>query len=241
MMNLLSLRLSVLCRVYWKLEMSKSNVTSSSLAPASLTEHLSALLDDEAGDFEQRRVLDELKLSDELRQKLSSYSLIGEVMRTGQMAPVAADGGFLAGIHDKINSEDEYHQVQLEDKQEKPSKSWLRPVGGFALAASVAAVSVIGFQNYQQMDKGGFVTASIDAQVSSQKDRLSVAKMNSATVVSADQLVSNNEQLAMVDKDFYQPADAQTRLLLKRYVDSHMQQASTTAFVPSVRVIAYAD
>ena len=40
--------------------------------------------------------------------------------------------------------------------------------------------------------------------------------------------------------DKYIDADVQTRLMLKRYVDSHMQYTSS-AFVPSVRAIAYSD
>jgi len=83
---------------------------------ASLTEHLSALLDDEAGSFEQRRVLDELGSDEDLRQKLSSYALIGEVMRTAETT-ATANSDFLAGIHSKIEADDNYHQVKLEDKQ----------------------------------------------------------------------------------------------------------------------------
>ena len=62
------------------------------------------------------------------------------------------DTSFLASIHEQINNESDYHQVHIEDAQ-KPaanSGSWLRPVGGFALAASFAAIAVIGVQNLQQ-------------------------------------------------------------------------------------------
>lgn len=219
--------------------MGKNNTTSSSEV-ASLTEHLSALLDGEAGSFEQRRVLDELRTDDKLRQKISSYSLIGETIRSGQITAVAGTS-FLAGIHDKIDSEPEYDQIQLEDKnaENKKSNSWLRPVGGFALAASVVAVAFIGIQNYQQTETG-LVTASVENTAKPQKDKLTVAEMNSATVVSADKTIAN-DQVATVAPDLYSDADSQTRLLLKRYVDGHLQRASVKAFVPSVRVIAFAD
>ena len=49
----------------------------------SKTEFLSALLDDEAGEFEQRRLLDELNKDAELGQTLSRYALMAEVMRAG--------------------------------------------------------------------------------------------------------------------------------------------------------------
>ncbi len=48
--------------------------------PISLAEHLSSVLDDEAGSFEQRRVLDELKSSEDLNNKLSHFAFIGESM-----------------------------------------------------------------------------------------------------------------------------------------------------------------
>ena len=71
------------------------------------------------------------------------------------------------------------------------------------------------------------------------KDKLTEAEMASAMVVTADQL--QNKDTQSVAATTYLKADLRTRSLLKRYVDSHMQYASTTTFVPSVRVIAYSD
>ena len=214
----------------------------------SMNEYLSALLDDEAGSFEQKRVLDELKSSDELRRKLSSYSLIGETMRLGELdkTVVCASTNFLSGIHAKIEKEDLYDQVQvgtsLQNHAENrtSSKSWLRPVRGFAMAASVAVIAVIGFQNFNNFNQLGIETASNSLSspktiaLNQQKVQLSENEMNSAIEVPADTLEVDNN-------DHYQQADLHARSLLKRYVDSHMQYASTAAFVPSVRAIAYAD
>jgi len=210
------------------------------VTPVSLSEHMSALLDDEVGSFEQRRVLDELKSNDELSQKLSAYALIGEAMRSNQTT-VTAGSSFLAGIQSQIESDADYHDVQLEEQNKKvsTSSSWLRPVGGFALAASVAAIAVIGFQNYKQIDSTEMTTASINNGVKQQKERLTLAEMNSAKVISAANMVADDEVASAAG--LYRHADTRTRSLLKRYVDSHMQYASTAAFVPSVRVIAYAD
>jgi len=232
----------------------------------SLNEHLSALLDDEAGSFEQRRLLDELTSTDseannELRDKLASYSLIGESMRSAS-APdttVITSGSFLAGIHEQIEAEEQFDSIQLEEA--KPvaanSSSWLKPAGGFAVAASVAAMAVIGVQNYQQSNSLGQppVIASntiIEAPAIAPKEQLSVAEMDSATVVSAADIIQKTDEnsIAManvkdsveaaIDKE-YSHADARTRSLLKRYVDSHIQFATHSTFVPSVRVIAYSD
>ena len=230
----------------------------------SLNEHLSALLDNEAGSFEQRRVLDELTASEpssnKLGQKLASYSLIGESMRSASSADatIITDSSFLAGIHEQIDAEPAYHQVKLQDTKQTAANnsSWLRPAGGFAIAASFAAIAVIGVQNYQQTNSEQTpVIASApssEAPAKSQKTQLSAEAMKSATVVSAADVVANAENVekevvAMsktkktVSDNEYAHADARTRSLLKRYVDSHMQFASNTTFVPSVRVIAYTD
>ena len=213
----------------------KTTTLSSIDAPASLTEYLSAVLDGEAGGFEERRVLDELKSNKELQHKLFTYSLISETMRS-DAASVTASTDFLAGIHQKISAEDEYHHVNVvTSDKEKTASSWLRPVGGFALAASVAAISIIGFQNYQQTSQNGFVTASSDNAASTLLDN---------SMIKASQIANNDSQLVndkLAVPDLYKQADNRTRLFLKRFVDSHLQQASNSAFVPSVRVIAYAD
>ena len=217
---------------------------------ASLTEHLSALLDDEAGSFEQRRVLDELGSDEDLRQKLSSYALIGEVMRTAETT-ATANSDFLAGIHSKIEADDNYHQVKLEDKQSASANddkysSWLKPVGGFALAASVAAVVFFGFQGLQQNDSNAIsagMTTAENTMTPIHTDNLSEEKMAKATVISAPQSAPRSAPPmdTTVAVNDYQQADAHTRMLLKRYVDSHMQYASNSALVPALRVIAYAN
>jgi negative regulator of sigma E activity len=217
--------------------MNKSNKT------ISMTEHLSALLDDETGDFEQRRVLDELKSDEKLCNKLSSYALIGETMRSASVEKHACSAGksFLAGIHEKIDTEDEYHHIHLGNNNDVQSqKSWLRPVGGFALAASVAAIAFLGVQNYQLTEKTDLLTASLNAK--SQESLIAkeihvtppvVANIDVDTKPLIEEATFNSEQ--------YGQADSHMRSLLKSYVDSHMQYASHTTFVPSVRVIAYAD
>jgi len=219
----------------------------------SMTEHLSAILDDEAGSFEQKRILDELKNNQNLSKKLSSYALIGETMRSGDMdnSAITLGASFLAGIHEKLETEDQYHDVHVgieaqSDNKQSNSKTWLRPVGGFALAASVAAIAVVGFQNYQQLNQSSGVTGSEQitqsdtTTVKPQKEQLTQSEMDAAMTVPATTLIAANEEI-VTENDTFKHADAKTRSLLKRYVDSHMQYASTASFVPSVRVIAYTD
>ena len=221
---------------------------SKSESPISINEHLSALLDDEAGSFEERRVLDELKVDQKLSQRLSTYALIGETMRTGDVEkPVLSLGsGFLDSIHEKIALEDEFNEVIIgtdvksnkvaNSKTETSPISWLRPVGGFAVAASVGALAFMGLQNMGLLSNpnsqpDGIVNTSAPTAI---VQSVPVSESIDETNTAGDSIiVENNDQ--------YVDADAQTRLMLKRYVDSHMQYATTSAFVPSVRVIAYTD
>jgi len=220
---------------------------SNSESPISINEHLSALLDDEAGSFEERRVLDELKADQKLSQKLSTYALIGETMRTGDVEkPVLSLGSsFLDSIHEKIALEDDFNQViidtgvktnQVAQSQTNPL-SWLRPFGGFAVAASVGALAFMGLQNMGVLSNpnsqpSGIVNNSAPTAIV-QSSPVSTSIPNTDTTV--DSTIAKYDQ--------YVDADAHTRSLLKRYVDSHMQYATSTtsAFVPSVRVIAYTD
>ncbi len=181
-----------------------------------MKEHLSAVLDGEAGDFEQRRLLDELGKDDDLQTSLACYALIGETMRNEKQTSIA-DSSFLKGIHDKLDAEPEYSQVQIvEEKVSYTKPAWLRPVAGFAMAASVAAVAVIGVQSSLMLSGG-----NSDAPIAS----------NAKQVVKPES--------TMVANTTYQYPDAKTRTLYKRYLDSHAQYASTTPLMPSVRVVSY--
>ena len=225
---------------------------SKSESQISINEHLSALLDDEAGSFEERRVLDELKSDQHLSAKLSSYALIGETMRMGDTEkPVISVGSdFLEGIHNEIAKEDEFDQIMVESSnvqaavptqsnantnKEKSSNGWLsnlRPVGGFAVAASIGALAFMGLQNMGVLQAPN---AQPDGIVNSSAPTAIVQATPSAEVNPA----LNLKQADLSEQ--YVEADAKTRSLLKRYVDSHMQYATTSTFVPSVRVIAFTD
>jgi len=214
---------------------------SNSESPISMKEHLSALLDDEAGSFEERRVIDELKSDPDLSKKLANYALIGETLRTSksEQAALVLGNSFLDSIHEKLEQEDQFDQVligkiesnQVAQKTSLENKpSVLRPIGGFALAASVGALAFMGLQNIGLINNPATQPSNI---VNSSAP---TAIVDSAPV---EQTIINAESDSNADQ--YVDADAQTRSMLKRYVDSHMQYATTSTFVPAVRTIAYTD
>lgn len=223
---------------------------SNSESPISINEHLSTLLDDEIGSFEERRVLDELKADQKLSQKFSTFALIGETMRNGDTEkPLLSLGtGFLDGIHEKISLEDNFdeiivgaHTINKTNQAAKANTetslfSWLRPLGGFAVAASVGALAFMGLQNMGVLNNPNSLPSGI-VDTSAPTAIVQIAPVSESVIevnpmINAE-VVKNNDQ--------YVDADAQTRSMLKRYVDSHMQYATSSAFVPSVRVIAFTD
>lgn len=177
------------------------------------SEYLSAILDGEAGEFEQRRILDEVEKDQDLQASLSCYALIGETMRD-EKQEIILGSDFLKSIHDQIDEEPAYSHVQIEEKavSNKPSV-WVRPVAGFAMVASVAAIAVFGMQSMM-------VENRLDAPLAS----LEKVSPVSTVVAKADVYHHPNEEM---------------KTLYKRYLDSHVQYASTNSMVPSVRVASY--
>ena len=176
-------------------------------------EHLSAVLDGEAGNFEQRRILDELTKDDNLQLSLSSYALIGETMRDEKQS-IIASSDFLKGIHAGIDEEPEYSHVQVAEDKAVNDASWVRPVTGFAVAASVAALAVVGMQSFMSGGNGSQSSLADSGQTSS-------------------------TSAVMAKANVYSHPDKKTQTLYKRYLDSHVKYASTTSMVPSVRVVSY--
>lgn len=204
-------------------------------------EFLSAFLDDEAGEFERRRLLEELKKDDELGDTLSRYAFIGEAMRAGKGQPMGAGVSLLSRIQDELADEPAYQQVIAplpSRKQAAPVRAW--QWAGMGMAATVAAFAVGGMLFFQQP------TPQMQAAMS---------PMPEAPVVEAEQVsepasatpqaagVNQVADAAAADARIRQVGriDPQTRDILKQYVAQHVKYASTTAIAPSIRAISYAN
>lgn len=96
---------------------------------------VSAFADGECSDTEARAALASLNNA-ETRAVWSRYQLIGDAMR-GEM-PRFIDPGFAARVQQAVSLE----PAILAPAQRQPA--WLRPVAGAAIAATVAAVAVLG-------------------------------------------------------------------------------------------------
>ncbi len=194
------------------------------------TEYLSAFLDDEAGTFEQRRILDEIQKDNSLQQKVAHYSLVGEAMRN-ENSCVTVQANFLTAIHDQLEDEPAYTKVYA--KKAANQSSWLRPISGMALAASLAAVAVVAINLNNKDDMPSMAGVEMVAQQTTDSMR-----STSSTLLHANNATS-------VKDNTLQPLvashtlDIAWRNRLKGYVDSHTKYASTSAIMSSVRAASY--
>jgi sigma-E factor negative regulatory protein RseA len=113
-----------------------------------IREQLSALLDDELSATESARLLDQLGQSRELRNQWDRYHLIGDVLR-GETLHVSSKQ-IAERVRERIEMEPAIIAAPKPQSSASPaapkkraSVQWLKPAAGVALAASVAAVTVV--------------------------------------------------------------------------------------------------
>jgi sigma-E factor negative regulatory protein RseA len=192
-------------------------------------EFLSALVDDELGDFEQRRLLDELGADPELAGRWGRYHLIGEALRGG--LPARTDMGFAERLQANLSDEAPL-QVEpgalVSDAAESPRRA-AHPVIGLALAASVAAVTVIGVQSLLGERPTG-QTQVVEAPTPVAEPAPKIAAAVSGTpdqavqrVRSVNPLITNSEDAAR----------------LNSYLITHFEHSAAPGLLPQVRVVGY--
>jgi len=190
----------------------------------SKAEFLSALLDDEAGDFERRRMLDELKKDDGLAQTLGRYALMGDVMRAPQGQASTRGGSLLSRIQAELEAEPVYHESAANVVKLPVAPRAVRSYRalGMGMVAAVAAVAVGGFLLIHQ--HGGDAGAQ---QASAE---------NSAQMLASLPDAATDARIRQVGR-----IDPQTRDILKQYVSQHAKYASTTTIASSIRAVSYAN
>ena len=109
-----------------------------------LRESLSAAMDGEAGEFELKRVLNELSASEELRETWDRYHLVRGLLRRelGHGSP--------ADLTERLWARIEADESLVEDHADgadegRARRRWWGPVTGAAVAATVALAVVFGF------------------------------------------------------------------------------------------------
>jgi sigma-E factor negative regulatory protein RseA len=109
-----------------------------------IREQVSAFLDGELPSSETELLLKRLTRDCELRQSFGRYALIGESLRGASRMPLTR--GFASRVNQAIDGEPATPDLAPGGRAHAPR--WWRPVAGAAVAASVAAVAVVGLQRH---------------------------------------------------------------------------------------------
>lgn len=112
-----------------------------------LNESLSALVDNEASEMEIHRLLASAEQDAELRERWHRYQLARAAMKGEAVGAVSM--GFADGIREAVSGLDFDEPVQQSGRREQQDKRWKSNMGRAAIAASVAAIVLVGGQQLQ--------------------------------------------------------------------------------------------
>ena len=199
-------------------------------------EQLSAFLDDALNEEERNDFLRDLKQNPVTdAEKNFRYNLIADVMRND--VDVTSFMDVSAAVHRAIDAEETYGAVPEKAKPGAGRRvdftSWLRPLSGMAIAASVAMVTVVVFRT---ADTQSVVPANqLAADSSVQQQTVQAADI---VPVNADLL----RQLRVVSVNGDQPDSALRTQQLNEYLMNHSGYAgqnTVQGMMPYVRVASH--
>lgn len=182
-------------------------------------ELLSRILDEDVSEFEAQRILKEMKSDDTLRDKLHRYNVIGHAIR--KELPEHINRNFVHNVMSKLDDE-EMSQPDLNAghseviELEKDSGRFKTAIG-LAIAASVAVVSFVSFQNYVQTNNETTAPAVIADRVIEESD---IQRVSSEDL---QNFISN-------------PRAAES---FNSYIMNHTEYASPRVSMPHVRIVSH--
>ena len=180
-----------------------------------LSAQISALVDDEL-THESSPVIDSLLQDNEAKQTWTRYHLIGDSLR-GHLP------GHIADISNNVSQAIASEPTVLAPGKKK-STDYMKPVMGFAIAASVAAVAIFNVQQANQISETGQTVIAQSSIATSQP-----------SLATSPQLVNQQKGQAQV----YQVKNVDPRL--NRYMVNHNEYRANTGvsgMPPHVRMVA---
>lgn len=124
-----------------------------------MRESLSALMDDEANELEVERVLSRIGQDETLRQVWTRYHAVRDVA-AGGVKPAFTGMDISRRVQAAVTAQGGAKRAAPALKQR-----WARPLGSFAIAASVAAAVVMGGQQIALLNAGSPAAATAGAAV----------------------------------------------------------------------------
>lgn len=183
-------------------------------------ELLSRVLDEDISEFETQRILKEMKSNDGLRSTLYRYNVIGYAMR--DELPKQINSNFVHNVMSKLTDEEmsapEFNgDNEIEKENHAKDSGRFKTAIGLAIAASVAVVSFVSFQNYVQTNNETTTTAIVADRVVEESD---IQRVSSEDL---QNFISNPEAAASFNS----------------YIMNHAEYASPRVSVPHVRIVGY--
>ncbi|MBT8112203.1 MAG: sigma-E factor negative regulatory protein [Gammaproteobacteria bacterium] len=183
-------------------------------------ELLSRVLDEDISEFETQRILKEMKSNDGLRSTLYRYNVIGYAMR--DELPKQINSNFVHNVMSKLTDEEmsvpEFNgDNEIEKGNHAKDSGRFKTAIGLAIAASVAVVSFVSFQNYVQTNNETTTTAIVADRVVEESD---IQRVSSEDL---QNFISNPEAAASFNS----------------YIMNHAEYASPRVSVPHVRIVGY--
>lgn len=181
-------------------------------------ELLSRILDEDVSEFETQRILKEMKSDSELRSKLQRYSLMGHAVR--KELPEVVNKNFVDSVMNKLANEemlDSEIDENIEQAEDVKDNGRFKTAIGLAIAASVAVVSFVSFQNYVQNNNEVAPAAMVADRIVEEKDIQRVSSQD------LQNFSSNPEAAASFNS----------------YIMNHAEYASPRVSVPHVRIVGY--
>lgn len=163
-------------------------------------EHISALVDDELADWEREPLIERLERDPALLGRWERYHLISDVIRSKRPATLNSD--LAERVSRVLDAEPALLAAPARRRALPVSK---RQVAGWAIAASVAAVAVLGVRSaVQEADKG---------------------RVDYAATVPSETVYARYDQLPHMRWDSTQP-EVESRL--NHYLMNHGEYSSST-------------
>jgi sigma-E factor negative regulatory protein RseA len=188
------------------------------------TEAISALMDGEAEDAD---ALDVLIQNGSLRRTWGRYHMISDCL--GGRLPAQLDRRLADRVAAAIRSE----PAIVAPAPERAPRQLLRPLAGLAIAASVAAVAILGVQQQRADDTG--VSPAVPVAAVTAPEKAPAAQQRQFTLASGGTTVAPPQA---------RPAAGGINPRLNRYLvnyNEYRRNAAVQGMLPYVRIVAQDD
>ncbi len=192
-----------------------------------IDERISALVDGESGEFETRRLTAEVLSNESLKDRWSHYHLIGDALR--DELPIRVEPNFSASVMALINEDMPGYDQSLVRKQSR----WLKPVTGFAIAASVAAVSILVMQS---LTSPGSVKPQMEVATSPGINTQPAPKATPVAVVNS---TTFEEAKPAANNEFKTLEAKIVDSRMNSYLATHAEYTTQPLLMPQVRVVGF--